>query len=186
MTNNFVINNPLTKMKSRKLHRNKGSRFLIPKTRFSNNIEERYIPYDNKNNYKLPLNYFSGRKGFRGKHRESINTDKSNMSHMPSDININTVSKYRKNTLQKLKNKKNYFLDGGVIEKTNPLFEKKLQNLYNERKDFVKTLNIRNRKNMTKLNTLDFKIKEYVKNGYHGLRTSTRKIMKNLSNNLRV
>ena len=186
MNNNFIVNNPLRKMKTMRLPRNKGSRYLIPKLRFSNNIEERHIPYDKDNNYKLPLNYYSGRKGFRGKHRESINRNKTNMRHMPSEFNMDTVSKYRKNTLNKLKNKNNYFLNGGTVEKTNPLIEKRLENLYDQRKDFVKTLKIGDRKNMTKLNTLDLRIKDYVKNGYRGLRGSTRKIMKNLSNNLRV
>ena len=73
-----------------------------------------------------------------------------------------------------------------MIEKTNPLVEKKLENLYEQRKDFVKTIKIGDRKNMSKLDTLNLRIKEYVKNGYRGLRGSTRKIMKNLSKNLRV
>ena len=84
-------------------------------------------------------------------------------------------SKYRKKTLR----------NGGANEKVNPLIEKKLQNLYNQRKNFVKTINARNRKNMTKLNTIDLKIKEYVKNGYRGLRNSTRKLMNKVNNNLR-
>ena len=180
-SNSFIMNNPMRKMKSIRLKRDKGSRYLIPKTRFSNNVEERYIPYNKDNNYKLPANYFSGRKGFRSKYRKSINVNTTNMRHMPSELNMNAVSKYRRNTLRKLNNEKGFFFDGGV-NKTNPLIEKKLQNLYNQRKNYVKTLNIRNRKNMTKLNTLDLKIKGYVKNGYRGLRGSTRKLMNKLNN----
>ena len=52
-TNSFIMNNPMRKMKSIRLKRDKGSRYLIPKTRFSNNVEERYIPYNKDNNYKL-------------------------------------------------------------------------------------------------------------------------------------
>jgi hypothetical protein len=80
-------------------------------------------------------------------------------------------------------NRKNTLRNGGTNEKVNPLIEKKLQNLYNQRKNFVKTINIRNRKNMSKLNTLDLKIKEYVKNGYRGLRNSTRKLMNKINTN---
>ena len=72
-----------------------------------------------------------------------------------------------------------------MVEKVNPLVEKKLENLYNQRKSFVKTMNMNNRKNMSKLNTLDLKIKEFVKNGYRGLRGSTRRIMNKVNNNLR-
>ena len=46
-------------------------------------------------------------------------------------------------------------------------------------------ISMNNRKNMTKLNTLNLKIKEYVKNGYRGLRGSTRRIMNKVNNNLR-
>lgn len=183
MDNNFVVNNPLRKLQNTKLKRNKGSRYLIPKLRFSNNVEEKHIPYNKNNNYKLPANYFSGRKGFRGKHRESIVTNMTNTQNLPNSMDAYSVSKYRKNTLRKLANKKNYFLNGGTNEKVNPLIEKKLQNLYNQRENFVKTINIRNRKNMSKLNTLDLKIKEYVKNGYRGLRNSTRKLMNKINTN---
>lgn len=180
-TNSFIMNNPMRKMKSVRLKRDKGSRYLIPKTRFSNNVEERYIPYDKDDNYKLPANYFSGRKGFRSKYRKSINVNNTDMRYMPSELNMNAVSKYRRNTLRKLKNKNNYFFNGGV-NKTNPLIEKKLQNLYNKRTNFVKSMHVGNRKNMTKLDMVNLKIKEYVKNGYRGLRGSTRKLMNKLNN----
>ena len=185
-SNNVVVNNPLKHVKSPRLKRNKGSRYLIPKLRFSNNIEEREIPYNNNNNYKTVHNIYSGRKGFRGKHRTPINVNRTNTRYWPPKLNINNVTKKRENTLRKLANKKNLFLNGGMIEKTNPLIEKKLENLYEQRKDFVKTIKIGDRKNMSKLDTLNLRIKEYVKNGYRGLRGSTRKIMKNLSKNLRV
>ena len=42
-----------------------------------------------------------------------------------------------------------------------------------------------NRKNLTKLNTLNLRIKNFVKNGYRGLRGSTRRIMNKVNNNLR-
>ena len=171
--------------KSRRLKRNKGSRYLVSKLRFSNNVEERHIPYNNNNNYKTPNNMFSGRKGFRGKHRKSINVNKTDKRHMSPGLSENEVSQYRKNTLRKLKNKGNLFLDGGSNDKLNPLIEKKLQNLYNKRKDFVKTMNMNNRTNMSRLNTLNLRIKEYVKDGYRGLRNSTRKIMNKVNNNLR-
>ena len=171
--------------KNTRLKRNKGSRHLIPKLRFSNNVEEREIPYNNNDNYKTLNNTFSGRKGFRGKHRKSINVNMTNKRHMSPGLSENEVSKYRKNTLRKLKNKGNLFLDGGANDKLNPLVEKKLQNLYNERKDFVKRMNMSNRKNMSRLNIIDLKIKEYVKDGYRGLRGSTRKIMNKVNNNLR-
>jgi hypothetical protein len=186
MNNEFVVNNPLRNVKSPRLKRNKGSRYLIPKFRFSNNVEEREIPYNKNNNYKTFRNLYYGRKSFRGKHRTPINVNMTNTTHMQSSkLSENEVSKYRKNTLRKLANKKNYFLDGGMVEKVNPLVEKKLQNLYNKREDLVKTMNMNNRKNMTKLNTLNLKIKEYVKNGYRGLRGSTRRIMNKVNNNLR-
>jgi len=182
MNNN---SNNSVKSKNTRLKRNKGSRHLIPKLRFSNNVEEREIPYNNNDNYKTLNNMFSGRKGFRGKHRKPINVNFTNKRHMSPGLSENEISKYRKNTLRKLKNKDDLFLDGGANNKLNPLIEKKLQNLYNERKDFVKTINMNNRKNMSRLNTLDLKIKEYVKDGYRGLRGSTRKIMNKVNNNLR-
>jgi hypothetical protein len=186
MTKDFIVDNPLKHVKSPRLKRGKGNRHLLPKLRFSNNVEERHIPYHKDNNYKTLDNYYSGRKSFRGKHRERINVNFTNTTHMPSSkLSENEVSKYRKNTLRKLKNKDDLFLDGGANNKLNPLIEKKLQNLYNERKDFVKTINMNNRKNMSRLNTLDLKIKEYVKDGYRGLRGSTRKIMNKVNNNLR-
>lgn len=87
---------------------------------------------------------------------------------------MNTVSKYRKKTLRK----------GGVIETKNPLVEKKLQNLYNKREDLVKNMvNNNSRKTRVKLDMLDLKIKNYVKNGYRGLRGSTRKIMNKVNTN---
>jgi len=186
MTKDFIVDNPLQHVKSPRLKRGKGNRHLLPKLRFSNNVEERHIPYNKNNNYKTLYNRFSGRKSFRGKHRERINVNRTNKSHLGPALNVNAVSSYRKNTLRKLQNKKNLFLDGGMIEKTNPLVEKRLENLYDQRKDFVKTLKIGNRKNLSKLDTLNLKIKEYVKNGYRGLRGSTRKIMTNFSKNLRV
>jgi hypothetical protein len=186
MTKDFIVDNPLQHVKSPRLKRGKGNRHLLPKLRFSNNVEERHIPYNKDNNYQTPLNFYSGRKGFRGKHRESINVNLTNKRHITPGLSENEISKYRKNTLRKLQNKKNLFLNGGTVEKTNPLIEKKLENLYDQRKDFVKTLKIGNRKNLSKLDTLNLKIKEYVKNGYRGLRGSTRKIMTNFSKNLRV
>ena len=186
-SNNFSVTNPLKKVKSKtRLKRGKGNRHLLPKLRFSNNVEVKHIPYNKNNNYKTFNNYYSGRKSFRGKHRESIHVNKTNTRYWPPKLNINNVTKKRENTLRKLANKKNLFLNGGMIEKTNPLVEKKLENLYEQRKDFVKTIKIGDRKNMSKLDTLNLRIKEYVKNGYRGLRGSTRKIMKNLSKNLRV
>jgi len=185
MNNNVVVNNPLKNVKTTRLKRNKGSRHLIPKLRFSNNVEERYIPYDNDNNYKTSLNYHLGRKGFRGKHRESINVNKTNKRYMPNEFNNNNVSKKRKNTLRKLKEKGNLFLEGGTVEKVNPLVEKKLQNLYNKREDLKKNVVNNSRKTKVKLDVIDLKIKEYVKNGYRGLRGSTRRIMNKVNNNLR-
>lgn len=185
-SNNVVVNNPLKRVKSPRLKRNKGSRYLIPKLRFSNNVEEREIPHNKNNNYKTFRNLYYGRKSFRGKHRTPINVNFTNTTHMPSyKLSENEVSKYRKNTLRKLANKKNYFLNGGTVEKVNPLVEKKLENLYNQRKSFVKTMNMTNRKNMSKLNTINLKIKEFIKNGYRGLRGSTRRIMNKVNNNLR-
>jgi hypothetical protein len=184
MNNEFVVNNPLRNVKSPRLKRNKGSRHLIPKLRFSNNVEERYIPYDNDNNYKTLNNLYSGRKSFRGKHRESINVNRTNKRHMSLGLSENEVSKYRKNTLHKLKNKNNLFLNGGMVEKVNPLVEKKLQNLYNKREDLVKNIvNNNSRKTKVKLDMINLKIKEYVKNGYRGLRGSTRKIMNKVNTN---
>jgi len=185
-SNNFVVDNPLKSIKNTRMKRGKGNRHLLPKLRFSNNVEERHIPYNKNNNYKTFRNLFSGRKSFRGKHRERINVNRTNKSHLGPALNMNAVSSYRKNTLRKLQNKKNLFLDGGMIEKTNPLVEKKLENLYDQRKNFVKTLKIGDRKNLSKLDTLNLRIKDYVKNGYRGLRGSTRKIMTNFSKNLRV
>jgi hypothetical protein len=185
MNNIFVVNNPLKNLKSTRLKRNKGSRHLIPKLRFSNNVEERHIPYDNDNNYKTLHNIYSGRKGFRGKHRESINVNKTNKRYMPNEFNNNNVSKKRKNTLRKLKNKGNLFLNGGMVEKVNPLVEKKLQNLYNKREDLIKNVVNNSRKTKVKLDVIDLKIKEYIKNGYRGLRGSTRRIMNKVNNNLR-
>jgi hypothetical protein len=184
-SNNVAVNNPLKHVKSPRLKRNKGSRYLLPKLRFSNNVEERHIPYNKNNNYKTPHNIYLGRKGFRGKHRTSINVNTTNKRHMSPGLSENEVSKYRKNTLRKLKNKNNLFLNGGMVEKVNPLVEKKLENLYNQRKSFVKTMNMTNRKNLTKLNTLNLRIKNFVKNGYRGLRGSTRRIMNKVNNNLR-
>ena len=184
-SNNVVVNNPLKRVKSTRIKRNKGSRYLIPKLRFSNNVKEKHIPYNKNNNYKTFRNLYSGRKSFRGKHRTPINVNRTNTRYWPPGLNINNVTKHRKNTLRKLANKKNYFLNGGMVEKVNPLVEKKLENLYNQRKSFVKTMNMKNRKNMSKLNILDLKIKEFVKNGYRGLRGSTRRIMNKVNNNLR-
>jgi len=111
-SNNVVVNNPLKQVKSPRLKRNKGSRYLIPKLRFSNNVEERHIPYNKNNNYKTFRNLYYGRKSFRGKHRERINVNRANKRHMSPGLSENEVSKYRKNTLRKLKNKNNLFLDG--------------------------------------------------------------------------
>ena len=183
-SNNIFTNNPL-KLTNKSLKRNKGSRFLIPKLRFNNNVEEKYIPYNNEDNYKTLRNYGIGRKGFRGKHREPIIVNSRNKRHMPDPVDVNTVSKHRKNTLRKLHNKGNLFL-GGTINTINPLVEKKLQNLYNKRKDLVKDFSSnRDRRTEVKLDMLNLKIKELVHNGARGLRGSTRKIMNNLSKNLR-
>ena len=184
MNDNVVVNNPLKHVKSPRLKRNKGSRYLIPKLRFSNNVEEREIPYNKNNNYKTFRNLYYGRKSFRGKHRTPINVNRANKRHMSPGVN-NSVSRKRKNILDKLKEKGDFFLNGGTVEKVNPLVEKKLENLYNQRKSFVKTMNMTNRKNMSKLNTINLKIKEFVKNGYRGLRGSTRRIMNKVNNNLR-
>ena len=51
-SNNVVVNNPLKRVKSTRIKRNKGSRYLIPKLRFSNNVKEKHIPYNKNNNYK--------------------------------------------------------------------------------------------------------------------------------------
>ena len=180
----IFVNNPLKK--NRSLKRNKGSRFLIPKLRFGNSVEEKFIPYNNENNFKTVEDYHLGRKGFRGRHRQPIIVNYSNTKHMPDNINFNTVSKHRRNTLRKLHNKDDLFLEGGLGEKMNPLVEKKLQNLYNTRKELVKDFTSNhNRKTEVKLDILNLKIKELVHNGARGLRGSTRKIMNNLSKNLR-
>jgi len=176
-SNNFVVKSP-------RLKRNKGNRHLLPKLRFSNNVEERHIPYHKNNNYKTFSNLFSGRKSFRGKHRERIVVNKTDRENRDNKYNKNAVIKHRNNTLRKLKEKDNLFLNGGMVEKVNPLVEKKLENLYNQRKNFVKTMNMKNSKNLTKLNTLNLKIKGFVKNGYRGLRSSTRRIMNKVNNNL--
>jgi hypothetical protein len=183
-SNTIFVNNPL--MKNKSLKRNKGSRFLIPKLRFSNSVEEKFIPYNNENNFKTPTNYHLGRKGFRGKHRQSIVVNNTNKRYIPDNLNINSVSKHRRNTLRKLHNKNDLFLEGGLGDKINPLVEKKLQNLYDKRKDLVKDFTANhNKKTEVKLDMLNLKIKELVHNGVRGLRGSTRKIMNNLNKNLR-
>lgn len=187
MNNNFVANNtPPINFKSKTLKRNKGSRYLTQKLRFNNRVQEKHIPYAKGDNYKSLANYFSGRKGFRGKHRTPININRTNLNNIPDVfLTSNNISNYRKNILHKLKNKENLFLNGGMVVKTNPLVEKKLQNLYNKREELVKNIVNNSRKTKVELDIVNLKIKEYVKNGYRGLRGSTRKIMNKVNNNLR-
>jgi hypothetical protein len=67
------------------------------------------------------------------------------------------------------------------IKKINPLVEKKLENLYDERKNLVNSYVKNNsRKTKVKLDIINLKIKNLVRNGTRGLKNSTRKIMNNL------
>jgi hypothetical protein len=105
------------------------------------------------------------------------------------DVN-NSLRKLNSKTLKRNKGSRHLiqklrFNKGGMIEKINPLVEKKLQNLYNKRVELVKNIvNNRSRDAKVNLDIVNLKIKEYVKNGYRGLRGSTRKIMNKVNNNL--
>ena len=149
-SNNSTVNN-----KSKKLKRTKGSRYLVPKLRFSNNVKEKYVPYNNEDNYTLPTNNM---KTYRSRHRERIDVDRSNMNNYPPYVynrNIEMqknkrVNNHKKEIFDKLRAKGNLFLEGGVEGMYNPLIGKKLNTLYNKRSGLVEDL----RENISKINPL--------------------------------
>jgi len=213
MNNNNSNTNALNN-KSKKLKREKGSRYLIPKLRFSNSVEEKYLPYNNEDNYTLPNN--DKMKSYRSRHREKIYVDRSNRNNLPTyKTNRNVaireakiINNHKKNIFDKLHAKANLFLTGGVagkinplqgkmressernihtenVGKINPLFEKKLDDLEDKRDDLLKNIEIMNKEKWQKLGEIDFKIKQLAYNGARGLRNSTRKTMNKLNRELR-
>jgi len=110
----MVVNvyNQLPKRKYQSLKRNKGKRYLIPKLRFNNNIEEISIPFDETNDNSTEEN--NNRKYAKGSHRKSINVNFTDKRYMPEEPNVKSIHKHSYNTLQKLKKKGTYFLNGGT------------------------------------------------------------------------
>jgi hypothetical protein len=106
------IYNELPKRKYQSLKRNKGKRYLIPKLRFNNNIEERSIPFDETNDNSTEEN--NNRKYAKGRHRKSINVNFTDKRYMPEEPDVKSIHKHSYNTLQKLKKKGTYFLNGGT------------------------------------------------------------------------
>jgi hypothetical protein len=212
--NNNNFNTNAANNKSKKLKREKGSRYLVPKLRFSNSVEENYIPFNKRDNYHLPND---GRmKTYRSRHRESIKVNENNLNNYPPYVynkNIEMqkdrrINNHKKNIFDKLHAKGNLFLTGGVagkinplhgkmrehsernihtenVGKINPLFEKKLDDLEDKRDDLLKNIEIMNKEKWQKLGEIDFKIKQLAFNGARGLRNSTRKTMNKLNRELR-
>ena len=143
-SNNSTLNN-----KSRKLKRTKGSRYLVPKLRFSNNVKEKYVPYNNEDNYTLPTNNYM--KSYRSRHRESIKVNENNLNNYPPYVyNDKLINNHKKEIFDKLRAKGNLFLEGGVEGTYNPLIGKKLNTLYNKRSGLVEDL----KENISKINPL--------------------------------